>query len=119
MAVQKSRYRMVLRFLPLGLLVLALTACGPGSVAPVEEAEDHVPMEPKNLYILNCESCHGMDGKKGNSGAADLSASKLDDAAIKKMILEGNDKGMMPYKDIITSDEEVNSLVQYVKTLRK
>lgn len=110
---------MVLRNLVIGT-ALALTACGgSGKVAPVEESEDFVPADPKSLYILHCESCHGMEGDKGNSGAADLSASKLSDPAIKKMILNGNDKGMMPYKDIITSDQEVDLLVQYVKTLRK
>ncbi len=109
---------MVLRFFAIGF-ALALTACGgSGNIAPVEEAEDYVPAEPKSLYILHCESCHGMDGKKGNSGAKDLSVSKLTDAEIKKMILNGNDKGMMPYKDIITNDQEVNSLVEFVKTLR-
>lgn len=108
---------MVLRTLILGG-ALALTACG-GPVTPVETAEEHVPADPKNLYILHCENCHGMDGTKGNSGAADLSVSKLTDAQIRQMILNGNDKGMMPYKDIITHGEDVSGLVQFVKTLRK
>ena len=109
---------MVLRIVAI-CITLGLTACGSGSVAPVEDTENHVPAEPKSLYILHCESCHGMDGAKGNSGAADLSKSKLTDAEIKNMILNGNDKGMMPYKDIITSDQEVISVVDFVKSLRK
>ena len=111
---------MVLRIiLACGMLVF-LTACGGStSVDTVHPGEEYVPAEPKSLYILHCESCHGMDGKKGNSGAADLSVSTLTDKEIKNMILNGNDKGMMPYKDIITSDIEVNSMVEYVKTLRK
>lgn len=101
-------------------MLVFLTACsGSGNVTPVQPDEDYVPAEPKLLYVLHCESCHGMDGKKGNSGAADLSVSTLTDKEIKNVILNGNDKGMMPYKDIITSDAEVNSMVDYVKTLRK
>lgn len=111
---------MVLKFIAPFFFLAVLTACGgPDGVKPVEETGDAAPADPKNLYILHCESCHGVDGKKGNSGAADLSASKLKDEEIKKMILNGNDKGMMPYKDIITSDQEVDLLVDYVKTLRK
>lgn len=53
------------------------------------------------------------------SGAADLSTSKFTDEQIREVILNGNDKGMMPYKDIITNEVERNALVEYVKTLRK
>lgn len=110
---------MVLRIITITGFLLGLASCGSGEVTPAQPKEEYVPVEPKSLYILHCEACHGMDGTKGNSGAADLSVSTLDDAKIKNVILNGNDKGMMPYKDIITSDKEVNSMVEYVKTLRK
>lgn len=109
---------MVLKSFAFGTL-LFLVSCGAGEVKSVENTEDVASVEPKSLYILHCEACHGLDGKKGSSGAANLAISKLSDAEIKKVILNGNEKGMMPYKDIITNDRDVNGLVDFVKTLRK
>ena len=106
-------------FIASGML---LVACGSGP-APVK-TEDVVNQEPltideaKSIFILHCESCHGIDGKKKASDAADLSVSKLSDPAIRQMILKGNDKGMMPYEDIITSERDRNGLVEFVKSLR-
>ncbi len=111
---------MDLKIILLGIGFVAASCGGKTTETTVaSELTEEVNASPQTLYILHCEACHGMDGKKGTSGAADLSASKLDDAGIKKVILNGNTKGMMPYKDIITSDKDVNALVEYVKTLRK
>jgi len=109
---------MDVKCLAAGLLLL-LSSCGPGKNEPLKAEEEYKEVDVKSLYVLHCEACHGMDGTKGTSGAADLSVSKLSDHEIKNTILNGNDKGMMPYKDIITSDKSVNSMVEYVKTLRK
>lgn len=73
--------------------------------------------EAKDLFIRHCESCHGLDGTKQLSGAADLSKTTKTDAAILQTILKGNDKGMMPYDDLLTEREETG-LVEYVKTLQ-
>ena len=83
------------------------------------EEEPFSREDAKNLYILHCESCHGIDGTKKFADAADLSKSTLTDTQIRQMILDGNDKGMMPYKDIITSEEERAALIEFVKSLRK
>jgi hypothetical protein len=48
-----------------------------------------------------------------------LAISKLSDAKIKNVILKGNEKGMMPYEDIITNKKDLNGLVDFVKSLRK
>lgn len=110
---------MVLRFLSLSFL-LFLFSCSTGSVSESNSHEEkQESVEPKSLYVLHCESCHGMDGAKGLSDAADLSKSVLEDSKIKHVILNGNEKGMMPYKDLITNPTDVDNLVQYVKTLRK
>ena len=105
-------------FIASGLL---LFACGSDPVPTTKEEENKEPLtidEAKNIFILHCESCHGIDGRKKASDAADLSISKLSDAAVRQMILKGNDKGMMPYEDVITSERERNGLVEFVKTLR-
>lgn len=109
---------MVLKTFAFGAL-LFLVSCSSGEVKSIENAEDVASVEPKSLYILHCEACHGLDGKKGSSGAANLAISKLSDAKIKNVILKGNEKGMMPYEDIITNEKDLNGLVEFVKTLRK
>ena len=72
----------------------------------------------KAMYTLHCEACHGMDGTKGISGAANLKVSKMTDIQIKNTIKNGNEKGMMPFKEIINSETEIDSLVAFVKSLR-
>jgi mono/diheme cytochrome c family protein len=107
----------------MALLSLALLSCGSGS-GEVKPKEPDVPQEPmtaeeaKDVFILHCESCHGMDGKKGVSGAADLSHSKKTDSDILKTIKNGNDKGMMPYDELLTDREEAG-LVAFVQTLQQ
>jgi mono/diheme cytochrome c family protein len=117
MAIQRIGNGMVLRVFFLGIL-LTLVSCS-DKPEVVEKGIDYAPAEPKFLYLRNCESCHGLDGKKGVSGAADLSVSTLSDEEVLSVILNGNQKGMMPYKDIITVEAERNSLVDFVKSLRK
>jgi len=122
MAVQTfRRYNMVLRFIVFGSLFIFLLGSCSGSTSSTSDYQEdkHEPTDAKTLFILHCESCHGMEGNKGVSGAADLQKSKIPDSKIKHVIENGNDKGMMPYKDIITNPEEISSLVEYVKTLRK
>jgi mono/diheme cytochrome c family protein len=73
----------------------------------------------KALYDAKCASCHGEDGTLGSSGAKDLSQSTLTDVEIKNSILNGNEKGMPPFKDQLGAEENLKLLVAYVKSLRK
>lgn len=113
---------MVLRAISL-IGILLLVSCGSGSqeVKQREQAEENQePMnttEARDVFVRNCESCHGMDGRKQAAGAADLSLTKKPDAEIREMILKGNDKGMMPYEDLLTQ-REIDGLVEFVKSLR-
>lgn len=92
------------------------SSCSPS----IEEIEKLPEAERgKALYDAKCASCHGEDGKLGSSGAKDLSQSTLADVEIKNCILNGNDKGMPPFKDQLGSEENLNLLVAYVKSLRK
>lgn len=100
-------------------LLLFLFSCSTKEGNEKYEVSEEKPVEPKNLFILHCESCHGLEGNKGLSGAADLQKSKLTLSEIETVIKNGNDKGMMPYKDIITGRGEISSLAEYVQTLRK
>jgi len=66
----------------------------------------------KSLYEANCSSCHGGDGKKGLGGAKDLTATALDIAGIKKIILNG--KGAMPAAPV--NDTEAGAIAEYVNS---
>ena len=77
------------------------------------------------VFKKNCVMCHGADGtaktKMGQKlGAADLSSNdiqSLSDDAIAQTVRNG--KGKMPAFGKTLSDDEVNQVVQYVRTLRK
>lgn len=111
---------MVLRFLFFSIVVLHLvTSCtSPSTESNKEESLPPKELNAKALYTLHCEACHGADGTKGISGAANLKISKLTDVQIKATIENGNEKGMMPFKDILQSNAEVDALVTFVKSLR-
>lgn len=64
----------------------------------------------KGLYEKNCATCHGSDGKKGLGGAKDLTATVLDAAGIKDIILNG--KNMMA--PVSVTDEEAAAIADYV-----
>ncbi len=71
----------------------------------------------KELYEKNCVRCHGTSGTKHFLGAKDIQKSILDDNAI--LVIIQNGKRFMPsYKKKLTP-EDVNSLKDYIKTLRK
>ncbi|MEY4571021.1 MAG: hypothetical protein RLZ10_214 [Bacteroidota bacterium] len=114
MAIQKLRSRLVL----IGFSVFCLfSSCGENT-EPVVESKKSPQEEAKNLYTLNCASCHGMDGKLGGSGSKDLSKSTLTDAEMISIITNG--KNNMPaMKDVISDASKIKNLAEFVKTLRK
>ena len=98
--------------------ILLLTACGSSGskndALPSESPEE----KGENLYILNCASCNGEDGKLGSSGAKDLSVSKLNDKQIEQIIRKG--KNAMPSQEaILETDENIKLVIEHVKSLRK
>jgi len=90
-------------------------------------------VDPKTvrLFKAKCATCHGPDGKGDteqgkNLGAKDLTTAavqKLSDAEWKKAISEGKKaagkaEGMDAFKDKL-SDEQLDALIAYVRTLKK
>lgn len=108
--------------LVLSSFCLLLSSCG--ETDKPEESTKPISNEPISLedaravYTLNCASCHGPDGTLKASNAKDLSISKISDSEIEHMIRKGNDKGMMPYEDML-STLEIKGLVKFVQNLRK
>jgi len=82
----------------------------------------------EELFGKHCVSCHGKDGKARTPiarqlGVKDLTQSKTSDGEIEKQVTEGkkDDRGnqkMPPFKDKL-SPEEIKSLIEFVKSLRK
>ena len=109
---------MVLRSSFFSISFLLLTACGSGA-SDSDALPNKTPEEKgESLYVLNCASCHGEDGKLGSSGAKDLSVSKLNDKQIEKIIRKG--KNAMPSQEaILETDENIKLVIEHLKTLRK
>jgi mono/diheme cytochrome c family protein len=70
----------------------------------------------KALYLSQCAVCHGNDGKKGLSGAKDLSISELTIVEMHELITNG--KNTMPAYGNIYSKEEIDAVIVFVKTLK-
>jgi mono/diheme cytochrome c family protein len=65
----------------------------------------------KALYEAKCVLCHGDDGKLGLTGAKDISASIMDVAAMKQIILKG--KGAMPPAQV--TEEQAAAIAEYIQ----
>ncbi|MEN9977885.1 MAG: hypothetical protein RLZZ569_510 [Bacteroidota bacterium] len=111
---------MVLKISAFLSVFLVAVSCSSGSdeATAVQATQPLTKIEAHSVYMLNCASCHGEDGQLGASGAANLVASKMNEAQIRTTILKGNNKGMMPYEEIL-SPREINALVEVVKSLQQ
>ncbi len=69
----------------------------------------------KSLFLTTCNHCHLEGGRESLLGFRALSASRLDEAAMIRIIRQG--KGSMPSNQKL-SDSEVNLLVTYLKAIR-
>lgn len=72
------------------------------------------------LYKSKCQMCHGPDGK-GSAAGQKMGAKPFSEvkASDKELVeITKNGKGKMPaYKDKLT-DDQINDLVKYVRTLK-
>ena len=115
MAIQTIGRRLVL--IAIISIVWLFQSCGEANETTVEKPKSPQE-EAKDLYTLNCASCHGMDGKLGGSGSKDLSQSTLSDTEMINIITNG--KNNMPaMKDVIQDPAKIKNLAEFVKTLRK
>lgn len=96
------------------IAVAAVAVLGLAGAARAEDAAE--------LFAKKCAVCHGKDGK-GNTpmakrlGAKDLTAVKLSEAEIAKVIAEGKGK-MTPFRGKM-SDAEIDAVAKYVKNVLK
>jgi cytochrome c6 len=116
MAIQTIGRRLVL-ITSISCFYIILQSCRE-ETEPIIEPPKSPQEEAKDLYTLNCASCHGMDGKLGGSGSKDLSKSTLSDTEMINIITNG--KNNMPaMKDVIQDPVKIKNLAEFVKTLRK
>jgi cytochrome c6 len=117
MAIQNSIGRKLVLRISIVSSFLFTTSC---SSDPKISETGNTEKEPtaKELFDQNCASCHGVDGKLGNSGAKDLTKSKISDADILKIIEEGKN-GMPPMKALLESDSNISNVAEYIKKMRK
>jgi cytochrome c553 len=96
------------------------------SLATAAHAADDAAAE---LWTAKCKSCHGADGRAETKvgkkeSIVDMSQPAWQkaetDADIREYIAEGSPKNkkMRPYKDKL-SPEQIDSLVAYIRTLKK
>ena len=71
----------------------------------------------KVVFESKCAKCHGADGTKGKWGARNLQVSRLGDSDMRSIITNG--KRIMPAWGKRLTDDEMMSVIDYVKTLRK
>jgi cytochrome c6 len=71
----------------------------------------------RELFESKCAKCHGADGTKGKWGAKNLQISTLSDSDMRTIITNG--KRIMPAWGKHLTDDEMVSVIDYVKTLRK
>lgn len=115
----------------LPLLAFALVAglagivCTPGK-ASGRLGEDAIARSAAELYARNCASCHGKDGRAKTFKSKFLHARDLTDAAWQENVTDerifnslNNGKGKMPSFGKKLSEQEIESLVTYVRGLKK
>lgn len=103
-------------------LTLSLFLLGP--IAPADAGSTDAA-KGKRVYAQVCTSCHGIDGRGAgsmnlNPPPADLTSNEVQgklDAGLFKAIHDGRkNKAMGAWKHTL-SDEEINDVIAYVRTL--
>ncbi len=90
-----------------------LASCGGNSV----EKKSDAPLTGEQVYMQNCITCHGVDGKAQMAGATDLSVSTLTAEQASAVITNGRN-GMRSFSNELGKDE-IDAVVKHIQTLRK
>ncbi len=123
MGIQRFINKYAYKGLPwLAFVFIFFISCNPPTggnslVAPVDGDLVPTAIEPTQLFLQHCESCHGMNGDKGVANSANLKKTMMNDMQMQQIILHGSATGMMPFRDKLT-DQEVSALIEYVKILK-
>jgi mono/diheme cytochrome c family protein len=99
----------------IGMAALSLAA----ALAVPAVAQD----DAATLYKMKCQVCHGADGKGSPTGTRlgvkafhSPEVAKESDADLATIVKDG--KGKMPKYDGKLTDDQIKSLVKYIRTLK-
>jgi len=99
-------------------LALAMTLGLSVRLATADEGNE-IEMSPervRRMFATNCSWCHGDFGKKAGKGPK-LAGTQMTEKQVHDRIANGAPGGAMPsYKKLLT-EEQINLLVTYIKTL--
>ena len=118
--MRSSRRAAMLAVTVLALAAFVASGCGGGddeaSTAPVTTAATEPGGQVASgaqLFKSNCESCHGPNGAGGHVGP-DLQKSSVAEnlVQVEKQVRNGGG-AMPPFSDVL-SDEEIDTVAQYV-----
>lgn len=104
------------RLLPLLIAPVAILACGGADNAPAAAA-DTTPVDGRQVFVANCQVCHGEDGRLGLNGAKDLTTSTLSKPEMAAIVKFGRNT-MTPFRHIL-STAEIDAVVEYVRTMKQ
>lgn len=79
--------------------------------------EPVLTIDGHEIFMNNCASCHGEDGKLGLMGSPDLSGSVMDLSARIEIVKNG--KGAMTGFSGILNDDQIKAVAEYTQTLKK
>ena len=94
------------------MIAAIIVACG----SKKAEGNASSNIDPKKIYKLNCQLCHGSDGKLGANGSKDLTVSPL--GLDERISIITNGKGAMAAYSGILSTEEIKAVAAYTLELK-
>ena len=96
-------------------ILFFFTACQ----SPVDQNNNSPQNVGLEVYLKNCQLCHGKDGKLNAMNAKDLSLSTLSPELTEQAIVNGSPANGMPAYGPRLSETELKALTNYVLSLRK
>jgi mono/diheme cytochrome c family protein len=106
-------------------MLLIIAAYGLAEMSKKQGLSQSSPAQPgaevaapngHDIFVRNCTSCHGEDGKLGLMGSPDLTVSALTTDERKEIVKNG--KGVMTGFAGILSEEEIEAVVKYTEQLK-
>ena len=103
-----------------GVLLLASTVGAAGAGSASNQTSDAA----QTVFKQRCSKCHGEDGRGDTDAGKNLKVKNLRSAAVQRLsnkrlasVIKEGKSNMPPFKYVM-SDDEINSLVAYVRSLR-